>query len=74
MVRATQDMDLSRVYKEIEDGAQRAENTRPLDAKTGALPSTRKSLLQRFKVWCEGTPYREGVGYVTLYTIILSNY
>lgn len=44
-------MNLTRVYKEIDDGAQRAENTRPLSGKTGALPSTRKSLLQRFKVW-----------------------
>lgn len=43
----TQELDLNRVYKEMDAGSQRLENTRPL---SGKLPTTRKSFLQRFKV------------------------
>ena len=45
-----QEMDLDRVYEEIDAGSQRSQNTRPPSGKTGALPATKKSLLHRFKV------------------------
>lgn len=48
-----QELDLNRVYKEMDAGSQRLENTRPL---SGKLPSTRKSFLQRFKV-CHALPF-----------------
>lgn len=46
----SQEMDLNRVYEEIDAGSQRSQNTRPLSSKTGALPATSKSLLHRVKV------------------------
>lgn len=44
-----QELDLNRVYSEIDAGSQRLENTRA-PTWDGGIPATEKTILQRFKV------------------------